>query len=53
VINTSRQVGSVIGVAALGDLVAGAFVPGMRIAMAVAGAVFVLGAAIVAGTVSR
>jgi DHA2 family methylenomycin A resistance protein-like MFS transporter len=48
VINTSRQVGSTIGVAVLGDLVAGAFVPGLRIAMAVAGAAFLLAAAVVA-----
>jgi DHA2 family methylenomycin A resistance protein-like MFS transporter len=48
VINTSRQVGSVVGVAVMGDLVAGAFVPGLRIGLAVGGAVFVLGAAVVA-----
>jgi DHA2 family methylenomycin A resistance protein-like MFS transporter len=47
VVNASRQVGSVIGVALLGTLVAGAsFVGGLRIAMIVAAAAFLAGAAI-------
>jgi DHA2 family methylenomycin A resistance protein-like MFS transporter len=53
VINTSRQVGSVVGVAVMGDLVGGAFVPGLRIGLAVGGAVFLLGAAVVAFAIPR
>ena len=48
VINAARQIGSVIGVAALGDLVAGPFLPGFRVALAVAGAAFLLAAALAA-----
>ena len=47
-INAARQVGGVIGVAVLGALVAGGgpIVPGLRIGLAVAGAAFLLGAAV-------
>lgn len=45
VINAARQVGGVVGVAVLGDLVrAGSFVTGLHVAMAVAGVSFLSGA---------
>jgi MFS transporter, DHA2 family, methylenomycin A resistance protein len=52
-INAARQVGGVIGVALLGALVAGGgpIVPGLRIGLAVAGAAFLLGAAVIMITV--
>jgi DHA2 family methylenomycin A resistance protein-like MFS transporter len=54
-INASRQVGGVIGVALLGALVSGSatFIPGLRIAVIIAGAAFLTGAAITAATVRR
>jgi len=47
-INAARQVGGVIGVALLGALLAGdgPIVPGLRIGLAIAGAAFLLGAAV-------
>ena len=54
VLNASRQAGGAIGVALLGALVqSGGFVPGMHLAMAVAGAVFLSAAAATAVTVER
>jgi DHA2 family methylenomycin A resistance protein-like MFS transporter len=54
VLNASRQAGGAIGVALLGTLVeSGGFVPGLRVAMAVAGAVFLSAAAATAITVER
>jgi len=54
VLNASRQAGGAIGVALLGALVAGgAFVPGLRVAMLVAGAAFFLAAGVTALTVER
>jgi DHA2 family methylenomycin A resistance protein-like MFS transporter len=54
VLNASRQAGGAIGVALLGTLVgSGAFVPGLRAAMVVAGAAFFLAAAVTAFTVER
>ncbi len=51
-INAARQVGGVIGVALLGALVAGGpFIPGLRIALAIAGAAFLIGAAVTAVTI--
>jgi DHA2 family methylenomycin A resistance protein-like MFS transporter len=51
-INAARQVGGVIGVALLGTLVAGpaAFIPGLRVGLAVAAAAFLLGAILTALT---
>lgn len=50
-INAARQVGGVVGVAVLGALVAGStFVTGLRIALLIAGAVFLAGAALTAVT---
>jgi DHA2 family methylenomycin A resistance protein-like MFS transporter len=52
VLNASRQAGGAIGVALLGTLVgSGAFIPGLRVAMLVAGAVFFLAAGVAAATV--
>jgi DHA2 family methylenomycin A resistance protein-like MFS transporter len=54
VLNASRQAGGAIGVALIGTLIAGrAFVPGLHVAMAVAGAVFLSAAAATAVTVER
>jgi DHA2 family methylenomycin A resistance protein-like MFS transporter len=54
VLNASRQAGGAIGVALLGTLVgSGAFIPGLRAAMLVAGAAFFLAAAVAALTVER
>jgi MFS transporter, DHA2 family, methylenomycin A resistance protein len=54
VLNASRQAGGAIGVALLGTLVgSGAFVPGLRAAMVVAGAAFFLAAGVTALTVER
>jgi DHA2 family methylenomycin A resistance protein-like MFS transporter len=54
VLNASRQAGGAIGVALLGTLVgSGAFVPGLRAAMLVAGAFFFLAAGVTAFTVER
>jgi DHA2 family methylenomycin A resistance protein-like MFS transporter len=54
VLNASRQAGGAIGVALLGTFVgSGEFVPGLRVAMIVAGAAFFLGAAVTAVTVER
>jgi DHA2 family methylenomycin A resistance protein-like MFS transporter len=54
VLNASRQAGGAIGVALLGTLVgSGAFVPGLRVAMLVAGAAFFAAAAVTALTVER
>jgi DHA2 family methylenomycin A resistance protein-like MFS transporter len=54
VLNASRQAGGAIGVALLGTLVqSGAFVPGLHLAMAVAGGVFLSAAAVTALTVER
>ena len=54
VLNASRQAGGAIGVALLGTLVqSGAFVPGLHLAMAVAGAVFLSAAGVTALTVER
>jgi DHA2 family methylenomycin A resistance protein-like MFS transporter len=54
VLNASRQAGGAIGVALLGTLVqSGAFVPGLHVAMAVAGAVFLSAAGVTALTVER
>jgi DHA2 family methylenomycin A resistance protein-like MFS transporter len=54
VLNASRQAGGAIGVALLGTFVgSGAFVPGLRAAMLVAGAAFFLAAAVAALTVER
>jgi DHA2 family methylenomycin A resistance protein-like MFS transporter len=54
VLNASRQAGGAIGVALLGTLVgSGAFVPGLRAAMLVAGGAFFVAAAVAALTVER
>ncbi|HEX3783894.1 MAG TPA: MFS transporter [Pseudonocardiaceae bacterium] len=56
VVNAARQVGGVVGIALLGVLVSGdaeQFVAGLRVAMAIAGAAFLLGAALTTLTVSR
>ena len=55
VINSSRQLGSVIGVALLGGLAGqgSALVPGMRVALAIAGAAFLVAAALTALAVDR
>jgi DHA2 family methylenomycin A resistance protein-like MFS transporter len=54
VLNASRQAGGAIGVALLGALVGGSsFVPGLRVAMLVAGAAFFLAAVVTALTVER
>jgi MFS transporter, DHA2 family, methylenomycin A resistance protein len=54
VLNASRQAGGAIGVALLGALVeSGSFVPGLHLAMAVAGAVFLCAAGVAALTVER
>ncbi|MGH3840664.1 MAG: MFS transporter [Pseudonocardiaceae bacterium] len=54
-INAARQIGGVIGVALLGALVAGSgsVIPGLRIALIIAGGAFLLGAAITVVTVDR
>jgi DHA2 family methylenomycin A resistance protein-like MFS transporter len=54
-INTARQVGGALGVAVAGSLVSGAmrFVPGLRVALAVCGGAFLLGAMVTAATVGR
>jgi len=53
VINSARQLGSVIGVALFGALVtaSGAFIPGLRIALTIAGAAFIAGAILTVFTV--
>src|ERR1700750_990882 len=52
VLNGSGQAGGAIGVALLGTLVgSGAFIPGLHVAMVVAGAVFFLAAGVAAATV--
>ncbi len=54
VINAARQVGGVVGIALLGELVSGAgaaFVSGLRVAMVLAGAAFLLGAVVTVFTV--
>jgi MFS transporter, DHA2 family, methylenomycin A resistance protein len=54
VLNASRQAGGAIGVALLGAFVGGgAFIPGLRTAMLVAGAAFFVAAAVAALTVER
>jgi DHA2 family methylenomycin A resistance protein-like MFS transporter len=54
VLNASRQAGGAIGVALLGTLVGGSgFIPGLRVAMAIAGGAFFLAAAVAALTVER
>jgi MFS transporter, DHA2 family, methylenomycin A resistance protein len=54
VLNASRQAGGAIGVALLGTFVGnGAFIPGLRTAMVVAGSAFFLAAAVAALTVER
>lgn len=54
VLNASRQAGGAIGVALLGALVgSGAFIPGLRAAMLVAGAAFFLAAGVATLTVER
>lgn len=54
VVNAARQVGSVVGVALLGAMVGGgAFVPRLRLAMLVAGSVFLLAAVLTAVAVER
>ncbi|MHB1534187.1 MAG: MFS transporter [Acidimicrobiales bacterium] len=54
-LNAARQVGGVIGVALLGSLVAhrGSFIPGLEASMAIAGGVFLVGAALTAFGVGR
>lgn len=54
-INAARQVGGVIGVALLGALVAGGgpIVLGLRIGLAIAGAAFLLGAAVTMSTIGH
>ncbi len=54
-INAARQIGGVIGVALLGALIAGrgSFLPGLRIALSIAGAAFLLAAIITNFTVDR
>ena len=54
VVNAARQVGGVVGIAVLGALVSGsgaAFVSGLRVAMVLAGAAFLLAAVVTAGTI--
>jgi DHA2 family methylenomycin A resistance protein-like MFS transporter len=54
VLNSSRQVGGVIGVALLGTLVSGSrFLPGLHVGLAIAAAVFLAGYGVAALTVSR
>jgi DHA2 family methylenomycin A resistance protein-like MFS transporter len=57
VINAARQLGGVIGVAVLGALISGShgpgFIPGLRVALAIAGAAFLAGAGITAVAVKR
>lgn len=56
VVNAARQVGGVIGIALLGALVSGTgamFVSGLRLAMVLAGAAFLLGALITMFTVGK
>lgn len=54
VVNTARQVGGAIGVALLGGLVAGGgFIAGMHVAVALASAAFLAGAAITVASVDR
>ncbi|HEX6460040.1 MAG TPA: MFS transporter [Thermoleophilaceae bacterium] len=54
VLNAGRQAGGAIGVALLGTLVgSGAFIPGLRTAMLVAGGAFLVAAAVAALTVER
>ena len=54
-INASRQVGGVIGVALLGAVVSGSatFIPGLHIAVIIAGAAFLSGAVLTFVTVRR
>jgi DHA2 family methylenomycin A resistance protein-like MFS transporter len=54
-INAARQVGGVIGVALLGAPVSGSatFIPGLRIAVIIAGAAFLTGAVLTAVTIHR
>ena len=54
VVNAARQVGGVVGIALLGAMVSGtgaAFVSGLRVAMVLAGAAFLLGAVVTAVTI--
>ncbi|MGS2591833.1 MFS transporter [Streptomyces hebeiensis] len=56
VINAARQLGGVIGVAVLGALLSGgpaSFLPGLRLALVLAGASFLVGIVITAATVDR
>jgi DHA2 family methylenomycin A resistance protein-like MFS transporter len=56
VVNAARQVGGVVGIALLGALVSGtgaAFVSGLRVAMVLAGAAFLLGAVVTAFTIRK
>jgi DHA2 family methylenomycin A resistance protein-like MFS transporter len=56
VVNAARQVGGVVGIAVLGALVSGtgaAFVSGLRVAMVLAGAAFLLGALVTAFTIKK
>jgi MFS transporter, DHA2 family, methylenomycin A resistance protein len=54
VLNASRQVGGVIGVALLGTLVSGSsFLPGLHVGLVVAAGVFLAGYGVAAVTVSR
>jgi MFS transporter, DHA2 family, methylenomycin A resistance protein len=48
VLNAARQCGGAIGVALLGTLVSGAFVPGLHLAMAASAAAFAIGAVVTA-----
>jgi DHA2 family methylenomycin A resistance protein-like MFS transporter len=54
-LNTARQVGGALGVAVAGSLVSGrlGFVPGLRLALAVCGMAFVLGAVITWAVMGR
>ncbi|MGW2262313.1 MFS transporter [Streptomyces sp. NPDC004749] len=56
VINAARQLGGVIGVAVLGALLSGgpaSFLPGLRLALVLAGASFLVGVVITAAAVDR
>jgi DHA2 family methylenomycin A resistance protein-like MFS transporter len=53
VLNASRQAGGAIGVALLGTLVGGAFIPGLEAAMLVAGGAFFSAALVVWAAVER
>jgi DHA2 family methylenomycin A resistance protein-like MFS transporter len=50
-LNAARQAGGAIGVALLGTLISGAFVPGMHAAMAVSAGAFLLAALVTSVTV--